>query len=266
MTSFKKGQQFYNHDFLKDIINQSSSKKNNNENSDDNFWDVGEDEEDTILTNLNLFSGQDKYNKINGYGKKNNEKEKDRIINPYDLLSKPKQEKTKYNFYLTKKSKTIQPNEKKKNRPNSVDINCDKPKAKMKTIKIDELSVFKRNQKWLQKKNDNINKQIEKMINKKEKEINEYKRHKYINKPTKLDNYNIFREEYNVKYKPENINFLLRLRKVREEKYKTPSNIYSGRINFLKYSHYSGIQENTITQREMNKCIKYIHDKLKGKK
>ena len=165
MTSFKRAQQFYNHDFLKDIINQSSSKKNNNENSDDNFWDVDEDEEDTILNNLNLSSGQDKYNKINGYEKKNNEKEKERIINPYDLLSKPKQ--VKYNFYLTKKSKTIQPNEKKKNRPNSVDINIEKPKDKMKTLKIDELSVFNRNQKWLQKKNNNINKAIEKMINKK---------------------------------------------------------------------------------------------------
>ena len=264
MNSFKRSQQFYNHDFLKDIINQSSSKKNNNENSDDNFWDVDEDEEDTILNNLNLSSGQDKYNKINGYEKKNNEKEKERIINPYDLLSKPKQ--VKYNFYLTKKSKTIQPNEKKKNRPNSVHINIDKPKAKMKTIKIDELSVFNRNQKWLQKKNNNINKAIEKMINKKEKELNEYKKYKYINKPKKLENYNLFREEYNVKYKPENLNFLLRLRKGREEKYKTPSNAYLGRINFLKYSHYSGIQESNITLREMNKCIKYIHDKLKGKK
>lgn len=266
MTSFKKSQRFYNNFIFKDIIGQSSSKKNNNDSSDDNFWEVDEDEEDTILNNLNLSSGQYKINKINVYENKNNEKEKERIINPYDEILKPKHEKLKYNFYLTKKSKTIQPNEKKKKRPNSVEIYNDKPKKKMKTIKVDELSVFKRNQKWLQKKNDNINKAKEKMINKKEKEINEYKRYKYFNKPNKLEKYNIFGEEYYAKYKCDHENFLSRYRKVREEKYKTPSNIYSWRINLLNYSHYSGIQESNITPKELDKCKKYIHDKLKGKK
>ena len=40
----------------------------------------------------------------------------------------------------------------------------------------------------------------------------------------------------------------------------------SQKIDVLKYSHYSGIQESNISKKEMNKRIKDIHDKLKGKK
>ena len=41
-------------------------------------------------------------------------------------------------------------------------------------------------------------------------------------------------------------------------------NNLSGKINVMKLSHYSGIQESNISKREMNKCKKHIHDKLKG--
>jgi len=106
----------------------------------------------------------------------------------------------------------------------------------------------------------------EKIINKNEKEMKEYMKNKFKKKSLELDRYYIFNEENNVKYKPENINYFLRLNKLREEKLRTTTDSQSHKINFLKYSHYSGIKERNISQREMNKCIKYIHDKLKGKK
>ena len=160
----------------------------------------------------------------------------------------------------------MQPREGKKKRPNSVDINEDKPKAKMRTIKVDELSVFKRNQKWLKAKEENIKKAKDMLINKKQREINEYKRYQYIKKATKLNPTQIFNEENNVKYKEENLKYFLRLNKLREEKIRTPFNLLSQKINLNKYSHYSGISANNISKKEMNKCMKYIHDKLKGKK
>ena len=43
--------------------------------------------------------------------------------------------------------------------------------------------------------------------------------------------------------------------KGREEKGKTLSNMPLQKINILKYSHYSGLQESNISKREMNKCI-----------
>ena len=69
-----------------------------------------------------------------------------------------------------------------------------------------------------------------------------------------------------MKNKDENIAYFLRLNKLREEKIKTPHNALSKKINLSKYSHYSGIPPTKISNKEMNKCIKYIHDKLKGKK
>jgi ABC-type Na+ transport system ATPase subunit NatA len=69
-----------------------------------------------------------------------------------------------------------------------------------------------------------------------------------------------------VKYKEENLKYFLRLNKLREEKIRTPFNLLSQKINLNKYSHYSGISANNISKKEMNKCMKYIHDKLKGKK
>ena len=184
---------------------------------------------------------------------------------PYNNQSK-KNEKIN-NLHYTKKNKRMQQNEnKKKNRPKSVDINIDKPKKKIETVKIDELSVFKRNQKWLKTRQDNLNKAIEKIVNKKEKEIIEFRKPQNIKKSSELERYQIYNEENNVKYKLENLNFFLRLSKGREEKGKTLSNMPLQKINILKYSHYSGLQESNISKREMNKCIKYIHDKLKGKK
>ena len=270
MTSFQKAQQLYHDDILKDIINQPKTTKNKNDDLDDNFWDIIQDEDD-IPKNLNL-SGYEKSNqKIDNNTKENDEKEKERIEILYNNLAKPKKEKINkinkpYNFNYTKKSKTLQPREGKKKRPNSVDINEDKPKAKMRTIKVDELSVFNRNQKWLKAKEENIKKAKDMLINKKQREINEYKRYQYIKKATKLDSNQIFNEENNVKYKEENLKYFLRLNKLREEKIRTPFNLLSQKINLNKYSHYSGISANNISKKEMNKCMKYIHDKLKGKK
>lgn len=272
MTSHQKMPQFYNVDILNDIIGLPKTSKNKKENSDDNFWDIVKDNDNTE-NNLNL-SGNKKNNykidnntkKINNKeNKKEKENEKERIEVPYNNQSK-KNEKIN-NLHYTKKNKRMQQNEnKKKNRPKSVDINIDKPKKKIETVKIDELSVFKRNQKWLKTRQDNLNKAIEKIVNKKEKEIIEFRKPQNIKKSSELERYQIYNEENNVKYKLENLNFFLRLSKGREEKGKTLSNMPLQKINILKYSHYSGLQESNISKREMNKCIKYIHDKLKGKK
>ena len=129
MTSFQKAQQLYHDDILKDIINQPKTTKNKNDGSDDNFWDIIQDEDD-IPNNLNL-SGYEKTNqKIDNNTKENDEKEKERIEILYNNLAKPKKEKINKinkpnNFNYTKKSKTLQPREGKKKRHNSVDINED---------------------------------------------------------------------------------------------------------------------------------------------
>ena len=267
MTSFQKAQQFYHDDILKDIINQPKTTKNKNDDLDDNFWDIIQDEDD-IPNNLNLSGYEKSEQKIDNNKKESDDKEKEKIAILYNDLVKPKKEKTNKidNLNYTKKSKTIQPKDRRKKRPKSVDINEDIPKAKMKTIRIDELSVFNRNQKWLKAKQENIKRAKELLVNKKEKEINEYKRYQYIKRHTKLDIYQIFNEENSVKNKDENIAYFLRLNKLREEKIKTPHNALSKKINLSKYSHYSGIPPTKISNKEMNKCIKYIHDKLKGKK
>ena len=227
MTSFEKDQNLFNDQVIKNIIDLSKYKKNNNENSDDNFWDVDEKNIENFSNNFGLSAYQRIKQKIDENIKKNNEK-KAKMDSFYNELS---------------------------------------PKTKIKPIKVDELSVFKRNEKWLKVKQDNINKEIEKKINKKEKEINEYRKNKNIKKPSELEIYQIFNEENNVKYKPENINFFIRLSRLREEKEKgieKLKNNLSGKINVMKLSHYSGIQESNISKREMNKCKKHIHDKLKG--
>jgi len=254
MTTFEKDQNLFNDQVIKSIIDLSKYKKNNNENSDDNFWDVDEKNIENYSNNFGLSAYQRIKQKIDENIKKNNEK-KAKMDSFYNELSKPK------------KVRTMKKEESKKYRLNSVDTFKEKPKAKIKPIKVDELSVFKRNEKWLKVKQDNINKEIEKKINKKEKEINEYKKNKNIKKPSELEIYQIFNEENNVKYKPENINFFIRLNRLREEKEKgieKLKNNLSGKINVMKLSHYSGIQESNISKREMNKCKKHIHDKLKG--
>ena len=254
MTSFEKDQNLFNDQVIKNIIDLSKYKKNNNENSNDNFWDVDEKNIENFSNNFGLTAYQRIKQKIDENIKKNNEK-KAKMDSFYNELSKPK------------KVRTMKREESKKYRLNSVDTFKEKPKTKIKPIKVDELSVFKRNEKWLKVKQDNINKEIEKKINKKEKEINEYKKNKNIKKPSELEIYQIFNEENNVKYKPENINFFIRLNRLREEKEKgieKLKNNLSGKINVMKLSHYSGIQECNISKREMNKCKKHILDKLKG--
>ena len=81
-----------------------------------------------------------------------------------------------------------------------------------------------------------------------------------------VERYQIFNEENNVKYRKENLNFFIRLNRLREEKERILSKNLSHKINVMKYSHYSGIQENNLSKREINKCIRHIHDKLKENK
>ena len=246
MNSFPKGKKIYDEDIFKDIMNSTNGKKNNKEKNDNNFWDIYLSDEDELSNNLNL----------SGFGKNNqfNNNFKCKIKSIYNEISKPIKRKinSKYKVKLSQEKKT------KKNK--SVDINMNKPKTKMKPMKLDELSVFKRNDKWLKTKNDHINKAKEKIINKEEKEIKKYRMHKFIARPAELN------LENNVIFKQENWNFFIRLYKLREEKMRTPCNIHEGKINLLKISHYSGIQDRNITPREMDKCMKYIHNKLKGKK
>ena len=246
MNSFPKGKKIYDEDIFKDIMNSTNSKKNNKEKNDNNFWDIYVSDEDEISNNLNL----------SGFGKNNqfNNNFKCKIKSIYNEISKPIKRKinSKYKVKLSQ--------EKKKKKNKSVDINMNKPKTKMKPMKLDELSVFKRNDKWLKTKNDHINKAKEKIINKEEKEIKKYRMHKFIARPAELNLKN------NVIFKQENWNFFIRLYKLREEKMRTPCNIHEGKINLLKISHYSGIKDRNITPREMDKCMKYIHNKLKGKK
>lgn len=247
MNSFPKGKKIYDEDIFKDIMNSTNSKKNNKEKNDNNFWDIYLSDEDELSNNLNL----------SGFGKNNNQFNnnfKCKIKSIYNEISKPKKRKinSKYKVKLSQ--------EKKKKKNKSVDINMNKPKTKMKPMKLDELSVFKRNDKWLKTKNDHINKAKEKIINKEEKEIKKYRMHKFIARPAELN------LENNVIFKQENWNFFIRLYKLREEKMRTPCNIHKGKINLLKISHYSGIKDRNITPREMDKCMKYIHNKLKGKK
>jgi len=246
MNSFPKGKKIYDEDIFKDIMNSTNSKKNNKEKNDNNFWDIYLSDEDELSNNLNL----------SGFGKNNqfNNNFKCKIKSIYNEISKPIKRKinSKYKVKLSQ--------EKKKKKNKSVDINMNKPKTKMKPMKLDELSVFKRNDKWLKTKNDHINKAKEKIINKEEKEIKKYRMHKFIARPAELNLKN------NVIFKQENWNFFIRLYKLREEKMRTPCNIHEGKINLLKISHYSGIKDRNITPREMDKCMKYIHNKLKGKK
>lgn len=246
MNSFPKGKKIYDEDIFKDIMNSTNSKKNNKEKNDNNFWDIYLSDEDELSNNLNL----------SGFGKNNqfNNNFKCKIKSIYNEISKPIKRKinSKYKVKLSQ--------EKKKKKNKSVDINMNKPKTKMKPMKLDELSVFKRNDKWLKTKNDHINKAKEKIINKEEKEIKKYRMYKFIARPAELN------LENNVIFKQENWNFFIRLYKLREEKMRTPCNIHEGKINLLKISHYSGIKDRNITPREMDKCMKYIHNKLKGKK
>jgi hypothetical protein len=246
MNSFPKGKKIYDEDIFKDIMNSTNSKKNNKEKNDNNFWDIYLSDEDELSNNLNL----------SGFGKNNqfNNNFKCKIKSIYNEISKPIKRKIN-NKYKVKLSQ-----EKKKKKNKSVDINMNKPKTKMKPMKLDELSVFKRNDKWLKTKNDHINKAKEKIINKEEKEIKKYRMHKFIARPAELN------LENSVIFKQENWNFFIRLYKLREEKMRTPCNIHEGKINLLKISHYSGIKDRNITPREMDKCMKYIHNKLKGKK
>ena len=251
MNSLKKVNKIYNEEIYNDLMNMTNNKKNKKENNDDNFWDIYQSDGDELCNNLNL-SGSSKNNAFN-----NNFRYKIKSI--YNQYAKPKKEKIYNKYNVSTKSKITQSKESKKRKNKSVDISLIKPKIKIKSKKVDDLSVFNRNQKWLKTRNDNINKVKQKLIKKQKEELNIYKMYnKYITKPKELDKYYIFNEENSVKYRPENLNFFIRLTKLRQEKMTTPMNIHTGKINLLRLSHYSGIKDRNITTREMDKCMKYM--------
>ena len=85
-------------------------------------------------------------------------------------------------------------------------------KVKNKNAKVDCLSVFERNRKWLETRKEKLDKQKEKYYNKKEKEMNENTfDYNKINKNKELDINNVFNEEDNVALRPENYKFFIRL-------------------------------------------------------
>ena len=188
MNSLKKVNKIYNEEIYNDLMNMTNNKKNKKENNDDNFWDIYQSDGDELSNNLNL-SGSSKNNAFN-----NNFRYKIKSI--YNQYAKPKKEKIYNKYNVSTKSKITQSKESKKRKNKSVDISLIKPKIKIKSKKVDDLSVFNRNQKWLKTKNDNINKVKQKLIKKQKEELNVYKMYnKYITKPKELDKYYIFNEE-----------------------------------------------------------------------
>lgn len=276
MNSKKKKQKIILNDFTNQIITPSQfqkfNKENEDSNDDNNFWDIVEDEKSN---NLNL-SGYDKYENNNNINNSNNKYnfdikiklEKDNIKSIYNKQINPVTPKLNTNIYIKNKCKTMKERERKKNRNNSVEINNPPTLMPKKKIdKIDYLGVFNRNQKWLKNKKDKLNKEIEKVVTKRERDYNESLKQNSFKKPFELEPYNVFNEENSVKNKKENSNYFMRLYKQREEKAKAPFlNDISHKANLFQKSHYSGIHTGNMTTRQMNVYIKYIYDKLKGKK
>lgn len=251
----------------------SIDKKNNQkvqlESNSSNFWDIDKDINNEGINYFNITSFENKATKQNSFFNKfkNKNVEKERNNNAsyekYNKLIKKDNKEIISNYnaqlkYIPFQRETNNYN-KSEYRCNSVDIN----KKKKKIINFDKLSVFKRNKKWLENKKQKLDKEIEKYINKREKEFQNILKYRNINKKD-TDINNIFNEEDNVISRPENYNFFMRLIQGREERERAmePNSSYD-KINCLKNSHYSGRQKGNISQKEMKKYIKYIHNELK---
>ena len=250
----------------KDDIKKNQPTKNNN-----NFWDINDTNEEII--NFNNIPNEDNQLKSNLIINKDNnisiEKPKNvSVYDKYKNLLKNEDKYKKNNFYYDKINLFSFGNDKKyKNktdyRNNSVDMNKLK-KVKNKNAKVDCLSVFERNRKWLETRKEKLDKQKEKYYNKKEKEMNENTfDYNKINKNKDLDINNVFNEEDNVALRPENYKFFMRLIQGRQERERSLDQAACSKINCLKKSHYSGRQNGNISQREMRKYIKFIHNELK---
>ena len=226
-------------------INKSKKKwsidKLNKNNNNDNFWeDINDDDYNILSLEKNDFIIDDSF--IKEKEKENNTQYK------YKNIIKVNDGYNNININNTFKIKKNKKN-------NSVD-NKD-----IKNKKIDNLSVFRRNQKWLENKKEKLNKELEKYKNKKEKEINEKTLQYKMNKKKDI----IYKEEDNVTLKPENYRFFMRLIHGRQEKERSLDHNYKYvKVNVLKNSHYSGKKNGNISQKQMNKYKKYIHNELKG--
>ena len=134
MNSLKKANKIYNEEIYNDIMNKPNNNKYKNKNDDDNLWDIYQSDDDE-LTN-NALNNNFRY----------------KIKSIYNQFAKPKKEKIYNKYNVTTKSKIMQSKESKKRKNNSVDISLIKPKIKIKSKKVDDLSVFNRNQKCLRER------------------------------------------------------------------------------------------------------------------
>ena len=254
-------------------INNNNFWDMNNDNDNDNNNDNNNNNENEEIISHNNLNNVNNINNINNYDNTlfQNYQDKENTyhfknININKNINKQKKNDTfydKYNNLLKNYEK--EKNKKNKNktdyRNNSVDMS---KMHRKKNIKFDQLSVFERNQKWLKNKKEKLNKAIEKYINKKEKEFIENTIDYKMYKKKDIDINIVFNEEENVSYKKENYKFFMRLIQGRQERERAYDigNSYA-KINCLKKSHYSGRQNGNISQKEMNKYKKFIHNELK---
>ena len=245
-------------------ISRDKYNDNNISNDDDNFWDIEIDNESN--KNLNKF-------KMTSYNNIQNKNQDYDIAKNYTNYNKYKQliksEIIKNNNGNSNWSSFINAkiiNNNKSNRNNSVDNNIrNKNKKKNRNKHFDKLSVYKRNKKWLDYRNEKLNKEIEKFINKKKNETYDNNRDYLLYKKKDYNASNVFNEEESVILKQENLRFFMRYiqgRQLREQSY--DGNSSYAKINLLKYSHYSKMQNGNITNTEMKKYIKYMHNELKS--
>ena len=245
-------------------------KKKSKMNSKNDFWDDLDINEQIYNNNnynnnnFNNSSLENSQNNQNSYYNKVKSRsiEKDKnftFFDKYKNLLKNENRGKNINTITFNYKERIK--NKKDNGNLSVDMNK-MSRRKNKNKKFDELSVFKRNQKWLENKFEKLNSAKEKIINKEEKEYqNIYQQYQNDLKRDKNFKYN---EEDNVTLKTENFNFFMRLIKGRQEKeralvFKSTLN----KVNCLKSSHYSGKHPRNISQRDMKRYMKFIHCELK---
>ena len=157
MNSYQKKKKIILNDFTNQLLNRPDNKNYIKENDDDdNFWDI---DGDIISNNLDL-SGYDNNKNNNKYNfdiKTKLEQDNRKMIYYNQLIQKTP--RLNHSIY-GQKNKTMLRKESKKIRNNSVEIdkNSSISIPKKKKIKIDDLSVFNRNQIWLKNKNEKISK------------------------------------------------------------------------------------------------------------
>lgn len=252
---------------------QEKKVSNNIKNLNNNFWDIEMDvDEINNFNNKSLDKNPIKDNIVNN-NFQNISNEKEKVFSFYDRYKNliKTENLEKYANISNGKITLIPYNKEQKNtnkndkRNNSVDINRlnrEKKKiTKKKIVNFDELSVFKRNRKWLDSKNEKLSQELKKYINKKEEEIKNIKDYK-INTNTSKDLNKYFNEEVDVAQRPENYRYFMRLIQTRQDRERSLDYISGKKINCLKTSHYSG-RPDGITPNQMRKYIKKIHNELK---